>query len=122
MKNITLQSDPRQNNCRNTTSPAITPPTREWTTGPGRGTLTICIVVVVLFDWGRHKQNPDRGFPFLRSALPYQSLRFASAMMTTSTPATVQITSVFSDQLQGQHGTRGTRWKRDSARDMSPEN
>ncbi len=105
MKNITLQSDPRQNNCRNTTSPAITPPTREWTTGPGRGTLTICIVVVVLFDWGRHKQNPDRsndrGFPFLRSALPYQSLRFASAMMTTSTPATVQITSVFSDQLQG---------------------
>ena len=89
MKNITPQSVPRQNNCRNTTSSAITHPTREWTTAHCRGTLTICIDVAVLYHWGRHKQNPDRsndrGFPFFRVALPYQSLRFASAMMMTST-------------------------------------
>ena len=89
MKNITPQSEPRQNNCRNTTSLAITPPTREWTTANCRGTLTMCIDVAVLYDWGRHKQNPDRsndrGFPFLRVALPYQSLRFASAMMMSPT-------------------------------------
>ena len=58
MKNSTPQSDPRQNNCRNTTSPTITPPTREWTTANCRGTLTMHIAVAVLCDWGRHTQKP----------------------------------------------------------------
>ncbi len=103
MKNITPQSDPRQNNCRNTTSLAIAPHAgvdnghRSWHSD-------LAVTVVVPFDRGRHKQNPDRsndrGFPFLRAALPYQSLRFASAMMMTFKPANVQITSVSSDRLQ----------------------
>ena len=82
MKNITPQSDPRQNNCRNTTFPTITPSTREWTTANCRGTLTMHIAVAVLCDWGRHTQQPRSlsrsGFSLSprRSTLSKPPLRF----------------------------------------------
>ena len=96
MTKITSQPDPRQNNCRNTTSLAIAPHTRV-DIGDQSWHSDLAFAVVVPFDRGRHKRNPDRsydrGFHFLRVTLPYQSLRFALAMMTTFKPALVQICS-----------------------------
>ena len=84
--------------------PGPSHPAREWTTGGLSDTLTLLLLWSCPFDRGRHKQNPDRsndrGFPFLRVALPYQSLRFASAMMTAFKPARVQNTSLLGDRLQ----------------------
>ena len=96
MTNINPQPDPRQNNCRNTTSLAI-PPHAGVDNGGRSCHSDFAFAVVVPFDRGRHKRNPDRsydrGFPFLRVTLPYQSLRSASPMMTTFKPALVQICS-----------------------------
>src|SRR5215472_4617812 len=82
MKNIPPQPIPRQNNCRKA-SPVSIPSqagvdngSSSWQARPGS--------VVRFSHENRHKRKPRSllrsGFSLSASALPYQSLRFASAM------------------------------------------
>ena|SRR6266571_7168034 len=102
MKNITPQSIARQNNCRNA-SPASSIASQagmdnghtSWQAE--RQLLWVRLSRVVAINKNPDRYS-DRGFSLLRfSSLPYQSLRFAQAMMlmiTINHPALAQKTAL----------------------------